>query len=153
MLLVAVTSALVSGCESSSREQTGVDGYWKGQMVEQTITDQASTMSSRATVRPRRILLKLEESAGIVQGRFARSSDVVAFRQIGNDSSRRVTMHVVAGTLDGPRVRLSFSAEAGRTFQIDALVDKHVIVGSYVARHSTGRTQDATSGRFEIERF
>ncbi len=153
ILLVAATSLLVAGCDSSGHERMAVDGYWKGQMVEETITDRTSTTSSWANERPRRILLRLEESEGIVQGRFARSSDAIAFRQIDNEGSRRVSTYAVTGTLDGSRFRMRFSVEAGRTYQVDAVVNERVIAGSYVAQYSTDGAEETRSGRFEIERY
>jgi hypothetical protein len=153
MLLVAATIFLVAGCDSSGGERIAVDGYWKGQIVEETITDRTSTMSRWANERPRRILLRLEESDGIVQGRFARSSDAVAFRQTDNEGSRRVSTYAVTGTLDGSRLRIRFSAEAGRTFQVDAVVNERMITGSYTAKYPTDGAQETRSGRFEIERF
>ena len=153
MLLVAAISLLVAGCDSSGHGRMAVDGYWKGQMVEETITNRTSTTSSGANERPRRILLRLEESEGIVQGRFARSSDAIAFRQIDNAGSRQVSTYAVKGTLDGSRFRIRFSVEAGRTYQVDAVVNERVIAGSYVAQYSTDSAEETRSGRFEIERY
>ena len=153
MLLVAATSLLVAGCDSSGRERIAVDGYWKGQMVEEIITDRTSTTSSWASVRPRRILFKFEDSEGIVQGLFAMSSDAIAFRQIDNEGSRRVSTYAVTGTLDGSRFRIRFSEEAGRTYEVDAVVNEHVIAGSYVAQYSMDGAKETRSGRFEIERY
>jgi hypothetical protein len=153
MLLVATTSSLVTGCDSYGWEPTAVDGYWKGQMVEETITGRTSTTNRGANERPRRILLRLEESEGIVQGRFAMSSDAIAFRQIDNEGTRRVSTYAVTGTLDGSRFRVRFSAEAGRTYQVDAVVNERVIAGRYVAQYSTDGAKETRSGRFDIERY
>jgi hypothetical protein len=122
-------------------------------MIEEVLTGQGPMPAGRGNKPPRGTLLQLEESAGIVQGRFAESPDVIAFRQIGSESSRRVSTYSVTGTLDGPRVRLSFSAESGRTFEVDGLVNEGVIKGTYVSRCSTARSQATESGQFEIERF
>jgi hypothetical protein len=153
MLLVATTSSLVAGCDSFGWERTAVDGYWKGQMVEETITDRTATTSRWANERPRRILLRLEESGGIVQGRFARSSDAIAFRQIDNEGSRRLSTYAVTGTLDGSRFRIRFSTEAGRTYQVDAVAGGRAIAGNYVSQFSTNGVEETRSGRFEIERY
>ena len=82
------------GCHSTGRDKPGVDGYWKGQMIEDVaLTGHGASPPYAANERPRRILLKLEESAGLVQGRFAQSSDLIAFRQIDNK------IHVVSPPL------------------------------------------------------
>ena len=135
------------------RDKPGVDGYWKGQMIGELLVDQGSTPNNGANRAPRRILLKLEESAGIVEGRFAQSSDVIAFRQIASEGSRHVSTYAVTGTLEGTRVRLSFEAETGRTFEIDGLVNEGVITGSYVERYPTGPSQATGTGQFEVERL
>jgi hypothetical protein len=122
-------------------------------MVEETITDRTATTSRWANERPRRILLRLEESGGIVQGRFARSSDAIAFRQIDNEGSRRLSTYAVTGTLDGSRFRIRFSAEAGRTYQVDAVAGGRVIAGNYVSQFSTNGVEETRSGQFEIERY
>jgi hypothetical protein len=153
MSLLATTISLVAGCDSSGWERTAVDGYWKGQMVEEGTTDQTSTTNRWANERPQRILLRLEESEGIVQGRFASSSDAVTFRQIDNEGSRRVSTYAVTGTLDGSRFRIRFSTEAGRTYQVDAVVNERVIAGRYVAQYSTYGAEETRSGRFDIERY
>lgn len=101
----------------------------------------------------RRILLQLEESAGSVRGQFAESSDAIAFRSLGDDGSRQVATFAVSGTLEDGRVRLSFAAERGRTFDIDGMVDKGTIKGAYVSRYSKELSQATGSGQFEIERF
>ena len=153
MLLVAATSLLVAGCDSSGHGRMAVDGYWKGQMLEDTITDRTSTTSGWANERPHRILLRLAESEGIVQGLFAMSSDAIAFRQIDNEGSRRLSTYAVTGNLDGSRFRIRFSVEAGRTYQVDAIVNERVIAGNYVAQYSTDGAEETRSGRFEIERY
>ena len=122
-------------------------------MVEETITDRTSTTSSGAGVQPRRILLKLEENAGVLQGRFAKSSDAIAFRQIDSEGSRHVLTYLITGTLDGPRLRIRFPAEAGRTYEVAAAVNERMIVGSYVVNYSVNGAEKTTSGRFEIERY
>ena len=153
MLLVAATSFLVAGCDSSGDGKMAVDGYWKGQMLEETLTDRTSTTSGWANERPHRILLRLAESEGIVQGLFAMSSDAIAFRQIDNGGSRLVSTYAVTGTLDGSRFRIRFAVDAGRTYQDDAVVNERVIAGSYVAQYSTYGAEETKSGRFEIERY
>jgi hypothetical protein len=97
--------------------------------------------------------MRLEESAGIVQGRFAHGSDVIAFRQVDNTGSRRLSTYAVTGTLDGPRLSIRLSAAAGLTYGVEAVVGKRVIVGTYTAQYSADRGHATTSGRFEIERL
>lgn len=153
MILVAATGLLVVGCYSSDRERVPIDGYWKGQMVEGTITGPASTTGRSANRQPWRILLKIEESEGIVQGRFANSSDAIAFRQIDDESSRRITTYAVTGTLEGSSFRIRFSLQSGRTYEVDAVVDKRVIAGRYLERYMVEGVEESTSGKIRIERF
>lgn len=148
ILLVLAISLLLAGCDPSGHGRTAVDGYWKGKMVEEIITDRASTAGSWANELPRQILLRLEESDGIVQGRLARSSDAIAFRQIDNAGSRQVSAYAVTGTLDGSRFRIRFSVEAGGTYEVDAVVAERVIAGSYVAQYSTDSAKETRAGRF-----
>ena len=122
-------------------------------MVEEIITGRTSTTSSWANMQPRRVLLKLEGSEGIVQGRFAQSSGVIAFRQIDNEGSRGVSTYAVTGMLDGSRFRIHSSAETDRTYEVDAVVNERVIAGRYVAQYSMDGAEETKSGRFEIERL
>lgn len=135
------------------RDNAAVDGYWKGQMLEQGIDDQTPTTGRRTDMRPRRILLELGEGSGIVQGRFARSSDMVAFRLTGDEGSRRIATSAVTGTLDGAQIRLRFSADDGHAYEVDAVVDGRAMVGGYVARYQADGAELTRSGQFEIERF
>lgn len=144
---------LVTGCDSAGPERAGLDGYWKGQMTEEVFTGPGSMPARRESEPARRILLQLEESAGSVRGQFAESSDAIAFRSLGDDGSRQVATFAVSGTLEDGRVRLSFAAERGRTFDIDGMVDKGTIKGAYVSRYSKELSQATGSGQFEIERF
>ena len=153
MFLVGMAMFVVSGCDSLGWGKTGVDGDWKGQMVSEASSDDGATRSARSYDNARRILLSLEESAGLVRGRIAYSSDVIAFRQADNAGNRNVSTQAVTGTLDGSRIRIRFSAGGGRTSEVDAVLNGRVIAGSYVT-HGTADDSDATtSGRFEIERF
>lgn len=151
--MLAAVIPLVAGCDSTGRERAGLDGYWKGQMIEEIFTEPGPMPARRDNEPPRRILLQLEENAGVVRGQFAESSDVIAFRSLGDDSSRHVATFAVTGTLEGARIHLSFAAERGRTFDVDALANKGVIKGAYVSRYSTEHSQATGSGQFEIERF
>ena len=153
MFLVGMAVFAVSGCDSFHWGKTGVDGDWKGQMVSEASSDDGATRSARSNEQPRRILLRLEESAGIVQGRIAHSSDVIAFRQIDDGGYRNVSTQVVTGTLDGSRIRFRFSAGVGRTSEVDAVLNGRVIAGSYVTHGAADDADETTSGRFEIERF
>ena len=154
IILAAATMPFFGGCDSTGRDKPGIDGYWKGQMLEEVaLTGQGASPAYAANERPRRILLKLEESAGLVQGRFAQSSDLVAFKQIDNENSRRVSTFAITGTLDAPRVSLRFAAGAGRTFEFEGRADKGVIAGTYVVRNSSDLSLEAGSGQFEVERF
>jgi len=153
MFLVGMAMFAVSGCDSFHWGKTGVDGDWKGQMVSEASSDDGATRSARSNEQPRRILLRLEESSGIVQGRIAHSSDVIAFRQIDDGGYRNVSTQAVTGTLDGSRIRIRFSAGGGRTSEVDAVLNGRVIAGSYVTHGSADDADETTSGRFEIERF
>jgi hypothetical protein len=154
MLLMVATMPFFGGCDSTGTDKPGIGGYWKGQMIEEVVlTDQGTSPAYTANERPRRILLKLEQSAGSVQGRFAQSSDLVAFRQIDGENSRRVSTFPVTGTLVPPRVRLSVSMEEGRTFELEGLVSKGVITGTYVTRYPADLSREAGSGKFKVERF
>ena len=144
---------MAAGCGTNGQGTSGVEGFWKGHMIEYSITDPGEAPHSLVTERPRRILLRLEEGAGIVNGLFAQSADAVAFKQIGNGSSRHVSTRAVTGTLDGSSIRLRFSAESGYTYEIDALVKERVIAGGYVARLAIDGTERTLSGEFDIERF
>ena len=66
---------------------------------------------------------------------------------------RQVSTYAVTGTLDGSQFRIRFSVEAGRTYQVDAVVNERVIAGSYVAQYSKDSAEETRSGRFEIERY
>ena len=155
MLLIALATSLVSGCDSLGPSTPGVEGYWKGQMVEETTGDQRKALDARNDRRPRRILMRLQQEDEIVQGVFAQSSDVIAFRQIEDAGARRVSTHPVAGALDGRQLRISFPGEAGRTVEVEATVSAKMIVGRYIATSSAvdSRPDATTSGTFEIERF
>lgn len=108
---------------------------------------------TRENQRPRRILLRLEESSGSVEGWFAQSSDAVAFRRMDEESTRSVATHPVTGTLDGTRLRIRFRSEAGLAYEVDAVVDNGLIEGTYIARSPSGDGQQSLSGRFEVERY
>lgn len=153
MLLVGIAMFVVSGCDSLGWGKAGVHGNWKGQLVSKAGSDDGATRNARSNGQPRRILLRLEESAGIVQGRIAYSSDVVAFRQLDDGGYRNVSTHAVTGTQDGSRIRIRFSAGGGRTSEVDAVLNGHVIAGSYVTHGTADDADETTSGRFEIERF
>ena len=153
MFLVGMAMFVVAGCDSMGWGKTGVHGNWKGQMVSKPGSHDGATCNARSNGPPRRILLRLEESAGIVQGRIAHSSDVIAFRQIDDGGYRNVSTQAVTGTLDGSRIRIRFSAGGGRTSEVDAVVNGRVIAGSYVTHGSAEDAGEMTSGRFEIERF
>jgi len=153
MFLVGIAMFAVSGCDSFHWGKTGVDGDWKGQMVSEASSDDGATRSARSNEQPRRILLRLEESSGIVQGRIAHSSDLIAFRQVDDGGYRNVSTQAVTGTLDGSRIRIRFSAGGGRTSEVDAVLNGRVIAGSYVTHGSADDADETTSGRFEIERF
>jgi hypothetical protein len=153
MFLAGMAMFAVSGCDSFEWGKTGVNGDWKGQMVSESSSDDGSTRSARSTEQTRRILLRLEESSGIVQGRIAHSSDVIAFRQIDDGGYRNVLTQAVAGTLDGSRIRIRFLAGGGKTSEVDAVLNGRVIAGSYVTHGSADDADETTSGRFEIERF
>jgi hypothetical protein len=153
VFMAAAVTTLVAGCDSTGRERAGLDGYWKGQMTEELFTGLESMPAQRENKTPRRILLQLEESGGIVRGQFAESSDAITFRSLEDEGSRQVQTFAVTGTLDGTRVRLSFAAANGRTFDIDGIVDKGSIKGTYVSRTSTEHSEASGSGQFELERF
>lgn len=153
MTIVAVATAIIAGCGTNVWGRSGIEGYWKGQMIEESTTSQGRTLNSRSKGRPRRILLELEEDAGVVQGRFAQSYDMIAFRQIDDENSRQVSTYPVIGTLDGTQLRLSFTIEAGGICDIDAVAGERMIVGTYVVHGSTGDSGETQSGRFEIERY
>lgn len=153
MFLVGMAMFVVSGCDSFGWGKTGVHGNWKGQMVSGASSDDGATRNARSNEPPRRILLRLEESAGIVQGRIAHSSDVIAFRKIDDGGYRNVSTQAVTGTLDGSRIRIRFSAGGGRTSEVDAVLNGRVIAGSYVTYGAADDADETTSGRFEIEKF
>ena len=135
--------------------QSDVDGYWKGQMVGAAVGAKESIPNARERERPRRILMRLEEDSGTVHGKFAQSSDVIAFRQLDNGKSRSVSTHTVTGTRDGPRVRMRFSGDAGLVYEIDATVSANSISGTYSAQYGPASpSADATEdGKFEVERY
>jgi hypothetical protein len=147
------SASLVAGCGAFGLGQSGVDGFWKGQLIEEGFAESGMPLESRENRRPRRILLRLEEGSGIVEGRFAQSSDAVAFRLIGEEGSRSVAAYPVTGTLDGTRLHIRFPAETGLTYEVDAIVGERVIEGSYIARDTSADSQQTLSGRFEVERF
>ena len=155
MALMVWCVSLVAGCDSIGWGKSGVDGYWKGQIVAAAIDDPGSTPNGRNRGRPLRILMRLEEKAGIVHGEFTQSSDAIGFRQLDNESWRRVSTHRIAGTLDGPRVRMRFSNDAGRTFEIDATVSENLILGTYSAKYGPASPHAGVveEGKFEIERY
>jgi hypothetical protein len=76
-------SSLLTGCDSIGWGPVSVDGYWKGQIVRAETANQGPAPSGGDSARPRRILMQLEDDAGVVRGRFAQSLDMVAFRQLG----------------------------------------------------------------------
>ena len=155
MTLMVWCVSLVAGCDSIGRGKSGVEGYWKGQMVAAEIDDPGSTSNSRSRGRPLRILMSLEEEAGIVSGSFAQSSDAIGFRQLDNESWRSVSTHSVAGARDGPQVRMQFSSDTGATFQVDATVGTSRISGTYSAKYGPASLYaDAVEeGSFEVGRY
>lgn len=146
---------LVAGCDSRGWGQSGVDGYWKGQMAEVATDDQQLVPNARNRVRPLRILMRLQEEAGSVRGIVAQSSDAIAFRQLDNGSSRSVSTHTVTGTREGSRIRMRFSNDTGRTFEIDASVSAKRISGFYSAQHGPASPDAGVieEGEFEVERY
>lgn len=153
VILVGITMFAVSGCDSLGWGESGVDGDWKGQMVSEAKSDAGATRSARSFDNARRILLSLEESSGLVRGRIAYSSDVIAFRQADDAGHRDVSTQAVTETLDGSRIRIRFSAGAGRTSEVDAVLNGRVIAGTFVTHGAANDADETTSGRFEIERF
>lgn len=153
MLFSLLSASLLAGCGSSGVGQSGVDGYWKGQLVEEAFAESGKPEEARFNQRPRRVLLRLEEDSGTVQGRFAQSSDAVAFKRIGEDGSRSLATHPVDGTFDGTRLLIRFPAESGLAYEVDAVVGKGMIEGAFVARYPGVEAQGSLSGRFEVERF
>jgi hypothetical protein len=153
LLLAVFSVSLVAGCGSSGVGQSGVDGFWKGQLIEEASVESGMPLEARENQRPRRILLRLEESSGSVDGRFALGSDAVAFRRMDEEGSRSVATQPVTGTFDGTRLRIRFPSEAGLAYEVDAVVDNGVIEGTYVASNSSGGRQLTLSGRFELERY
>jgi len=153
--LIIVSAILLAGCDSSDREQFGVDGFWKGQIVGTAVGIQTPESDMRGSTRPRRILLQLSETAGTVSGIFAESSDAIAFRRLESSNSRSVSTHKLTGTREGQRIRMSFSNDAGGAFEVDAVVNEKSIAGTYSATYgSSNPVADATeNGRFEIERY
>lgn len=157
MILMVWCVSLVAGCDSIGRGKSGVEGYWKGQMVAAEIDDPGSTSNSLNGGRSLRILMSLEENAGVVSGSFAQSSDAIGFRQLDNESWRSVSTHSVTGARDGSQIRMHFSSDAGATFQVDATVNTSRISGTYSAEYgpaSPHADADAVEvGRLDVERY
>lgn len=153
MFLSVMAMFVVSGCDSFGWGKTGVNGDWKGQMVTEASGIDGAALDARPNEQPRRILLRLEENAGIVQGRIAHSTDVVAFRLIDDGGYRTVSTRVVEGNLDGSRLQIRFSAGGDRTSEVDAVLNGRVIAGSYVTYGAADEAGERESGRFTIERL
>jgi hypothetical protein len=92
-------------------------------MVSKARSDDGATLNARSNQQLCRILLRLEESSCIVQGRIADSSNVIAFRQADNGGCHIVSTQAVTGTLDGSRNRIRFLAGGGITSEVDAVLD------------------------------
>ncbi len=146
---------LIVGCDSAHRGQSGISGYWKGQMIEAATGDQAPDSGSGESGQPRRILMRLEEKAGIVRGEFAQSSDAIAFKQLDYGGSRSVITREVAGTRDGSRIHLRFSSVAGRTINVEAIVSADMISGTYSAKSEPANSDsgETVKGKFRVERY
>jgi hypothetical protein len=152
---MACTVLLLVGCDSPHWGTTNIDGYWKGQIVEVETNDNGETLSKRGGERPLRILMLLEETGGVVQGKFAQSSDVVAFTARKEGGSRSVSVDSVEGTRDGTRIHMQFSSNDGRHFQVKATIGAGKILGTYSAINSaeTPLQRVTEDGTFEIERY
>lgn len=150
-------ATMIAGCDSTDWAEPGVSGYWKGEMLGAAIADLASASASEARdhKRPRRILLRLQEKQGVVNGVFAHSSDAIAFRRLDSASVRNVSTHAVTGTREGQRIRMSFSGDNGDTFDVDAIYSNKLISGTYTVTYdSSGQLAGTvTNGKFEVERY
>jgi hypothetical protein len=124
-------------------------------MVEVATNDRGEALNIGGAERPLRILMLLEETGGTVQGRFAQSSDVVAFTELQEGGSRSVSVHSVEGTRDGTNIDMQFSSDDGRDFEVKATIGAGRIVGTYSAKSSSEDPvqHDTADGTFEIERY
>jgi hypothetical protein len=144
---------LLAGCEAGLWEHR-VDGNWKGQLVaapgERSAPDAAS-----GGITPSRILMRLEENDGRITGKFAQSSDVIAFDRLEAGGSRSISLHVVSGTRDGTDIQMQFSSDDGLAYEVKATVGADAMSGTYAAwKDSSGRSADAIEkGTFNVERY
>lgn len=155
LVLMTLSVPLLAGCDSRGWGQSGVDGYWKGQIVGVAVGENEPISNAHEKERPRRILMKLEEKAGAVHGKFALSSDAIAFRQLDNGSSRSVTTHTVDGAREGAQVRMRFTSDEGFIFLVDAMVSANRIWGTYSVAYGTASPLAGTTerGKLEVERY
>jgi hypothetical protein len=145
----------IVSCDSQHLGRADIDGYWKGQIVKVGSDDNEAALTSREAERPRRILMRLEETSGVVQGKFAQSSDVVAFARLDERGSRSVAVYPVEGTLDGTEVLMQFASDDGLDFDVKATIAAGKMSGTYTAETGAeSRVKPVIeSGTFEIERY
>jgi len=146
---------LLGGCDAFRPGTTGIDGYWKGQIVEDAAKDQPRDSAMQENRRAIRVLMLLEEDDGVISGKFAQSSDVVAFGRLAGSGSRNISMHTVEGTRNGPEVHIRFPGDDGRNFDVKATLSAGKLSGTYSASPPAGSpSADVTEGGiFDVERY
>ena len=154
LLIPALSMPWLTACDAFHSEDSTIDGYWKGQIVETGPDDAALDTDARERYSSKRILLRLDSQAGIVQGEYAQSSDMVAFRRAANQGIRTISKHAVSGTFDAPELSLRFSGDDGQNFEISARVDGKRITGTYVASNGAAPATGVKSrtGTFAVKK-